>query len=235
MKSRILKFLALLAAFLLVSCVDGHEEYWIEADGSGRAELSYTLPALAVRLGGGEEAIRRKIADFLQNQTAFSQADHSVIHQGDQLKVTVKVAFRSVRDFKKLRSTGDSTTLSGTGRHFRGDISLALRGLDLEFSRTIHAGKAIPAAAWLPKQELENHRLVYIVHLPTTARESNATRTENSGKTLVWDIPLQDALKGPVVTRFKARIPPPPWLLATSSGVFLAILFLIFKIRRKKR
>ena len=39
--------LALLLTLVLASCIDGKEEFWIEANGGGRAEITYDIPATA--------------------------------------------------------------------------------------------------------------------------------------------------------------------------------------------
>ncbi|MFT3992038.1 MAG: hypothetical protein QM680_11570 [Luteolibacter sp.] len=235
MKSRLLKLCALFAACLLVSCIDGREEYWFLANGSGRAELTYTFPALAARLGGGEEAIREKIAAFLKDNPAFSSSSYELTRNGGTLSATVRVEFDSIRDLKKLNASGETSSLSEASRYFTGNIDLAFQGLTLELTRTIQVGKAIPTAAFLPQRELENRRLVYIIHLPTSALETNATRTEDAGKTLIWDIPLADALRSPTVLHAKGRIPLPPWLVITASGVSLAVLGVVMRKMWKKK
>ena len=75
----------------------------------------------------------------------------------------------------------------------------------------------------------------YMIHLPLAAMESNATRTEDEGRTLVWDFPLAQAVKGPVNTQFKANFPLPTWLLASAGTVTFAAGALVFFGFRKMR
>ena len=126
---------------------------------------------------------------------------------------------------------------SATG--LTGSTLVAVSGRTVDFSRTINAGDALPGSPFMPASQFDGHRLTYIMHLPLAAMESNATRTENEGRTLVWDFPLAQAIKGPVATRFKAKVPVPVWLLASAGTVTFAAgflgLFTFRKLRGKKQ
>jgi hypothetical protein len=54
----------------------------------------------------------------------------------------------------------------------------------------------------------------------------------DEGKTLVWDRALADGLKQPLVTHVKARVPVPAWLIASSAGLGVMLLFTAAKFRR---
>lgn len=77
--------------------------------------------------------------------------------------------------------------------------------------------------------------MTYIMHLPSVPMESNATRVENAGRTLVWDIPLSQALKSPVVTRFKMQIPIPWHLVATIAVPLSGVACATVLLRRRKQ
>ena len=68
----IVRLLACFAAPLLASCIDGREEVWVNADGSGRADVSYSLPVAAARFQGGEAGVRRKIEGVLKEAPGIS-------------------------------------------------------------------------------------------------------------------------------------------------------------------
>jgi len=233
MKHRILKFLTILFACLLTSCIDGREEYWFNATGGGHATLTYSLPASAAELSGGETAIREKIAAYLKNNEAFTSSSYTVKRVDSRLVATVNVEFRSVKDLKKLANRAKEGDAPSSARHFMGDINLEVKGLLVDFTRKISPAKAIPGALFLPRKELESHRLLYIAHLPIQPLESNATRTEDAGRTLIWDVPLSQALREPFITHFKARIPLPRWLLPGLGGLVLLAGLGICKWRKK--
>ena len=233
MKRLILRWLAILITCLLTSCIDGREEYWFNAMGGGHAELTYSLPAAAADLSGGEASIREKIEAYLKDNEAFTSSSYTVTRMDSHLVATVKVEFRSVKDLKKLANRAKESDAPSSARHFMGDINLEVKGLLVDFTRKISPARAIPGALFLPRKELDGHRLLYIAHLPIQPLESNATRTEDAGRTLIWDIPLSQALRGPFLTHFKARIPLPRWLL---PGLFTLLLLAglgIWKWRKK--
>ena len=86
---------------------------------------------------------------------------------------------------------------------------------------------------FMPASKFQGHRLVYVVHLPTPAVESNATQSTDEGRTLVWDFALADAVKAPVTTHFKAKIPIPSWAIGLIAIAALLLGLLSYYIYRK--
>lgn len=232
------KLLTLVMAILLVSCIDGHEELWLNADGSGRADVSYTLPAIAAKFQGGEEGVRTLLAKFLQNTKGLTTSSHEVVTEGDRLKIRVKASFNSVLELKKISKSDPLKKLPSSANGLAGRVKISREGRTLDFSRTISPGTALPGAVFLPASQFKDRRLTYILHLPSAPIESNATRTEDGGHTLIWDYSLAAAVKTPITTRFKAKIPIPTWMVVSVGTVALAassLGFLIFQKCRKRR
>lgn len=234
-RSSMLRVLACALAGLLASCIDGREEIWLHADGSGRADVSYSLPAAAAKFQGGETGVRRMIEDFLKTAPAISSSTCEVATVGDRLHIRVRTTFDSALELKNI-STGEAmrkVPSSATG--LTGDFKVDVRGLRVDFSRTIKAGAALPGAAMMPASRIKDRKLTYIIHLPEAATNSNATRIEDSGRTLVWDFPLAVAVQGPVITRFTAPIPLPRWAVVT-GWILAALIGLLAagKLFRKK-
>lgn len=223
-------------AVLLSSCIDGREELWIEADGSGRSEIQYSLPAAAAKLHGGENGVRALIDEFLQKTPEFQSSSCEVSSDGDRLHVSIKTSFRSALDLQQLAEGESIKTLPNAATHLAGKVETAFHGRTMDFARTIRPGKALPGAAFLTLSRFEGHKLTYIIHLPAVPNSSNATRTENGGRTLIWEMPLEKAIQSPIITRFQIDIPI-PWKLA--AGIAIPVLvggtFLIRKIRRSRR
>jgi hypothetical protein len=215
----ILHLLTCIAAALSVSCIDGREEVWIHANGSGRAEATYSVPAVAARLHGGKDGVRRVIERFLASAPGITSSTCEVTTAGDQLEIQVRTTFDSALKLKKF----SSDTLPSAAAGLAGEFQLAVKGLSVDFARTIHAGDALPVAAFIPIAQIKGRYLTYIFHLPRAATTSNATRTEDSGRTLVWEFPLAQAIAGPVITRFTAPIPLPPWLVV-AIGTIAALI-----------
>lgn len=229
-----LRLLALLASCLVASCIDGREEVWIHADGSGRAEVLYSLPAAAASFQGGETGVQRLIEGFLRDAPAIHSARCEVTTADDRLHIRVRAAFDSALDLQQISTSGSLSKLPAPATGLAGDVRVLRQGLGVDFSRTITAGEALPGFRFLPESRVAGHRLTYLIHLPAAASESNATRTEDDGRTLIWEIPLATALRGPVVTRFKAPVPVPLWVVATGCGIGVLGVFLVWKLFRAK-
>jgi hypothetical protein len=229
--------LALLAgiACLLTSCIDGREEVWLEADGSGRAEITYSLPAAAARLQGGDSGIRELITGFLKDTPEIQSSSCDVVTEDGRTRVRVSASFASALDLKAVAEGPSIDRLPSAASHLAGQVKTEFRGRTVDFSRTITPAKALPGASFMPASQFEGRRLEYIMHLPAAVRESNATRVENSGRTLVWDVPLAQALKSPIVTRFQLNVPI-PWKLVTAIALPLSLTgLLVFRQVRKSR
>lgn len=238
-RTNIIRLLALVTTCLLVSCIDGREEVWLNADGSGRADITYSLPAAAARFQGGENGVRKMIGDFLSHTPALKNPTCEVTTVDGRLTIRVQALFDSALDLKDISQGESMEKLPSSATGLTGSTIVTVSGRTVDFSRTINAGDALPGSSFMPASQLEGRRLTYIMHLPLAALESNATRTENEGRTLVWDIPLAKAIKGPLATRFKANVPVPVWLLASAGTVTLAggalIFFGIKKLSRRKQ
>lgn len=226
---------AVLGSLSLASCIDGREEIWLHANGSGRAEVSYTLPAVAASFQGGEDGIRHLITGFLKDNPAISSSSLEVTTVGDQLRVHVRASFDSALKLKEL-SQGDALgKLPSSAKFMAGEVNVQLSGLSADFSRTITPGKAIPGALFIPKSQTKGRSLTYIIHLPKPATESNATCVQDAGRTLIWEHPLADAIRNPITTRFTAPIPIPPWVIAlVVATIFIPAFFLIRKYQKNR-
>lgn len=234
--TRIFRILAGLVVGSLVSCIDGREEIWLNADGSGRADFNYSVPAIAARLQGGEEGIRQLIKRFLKDRPELALSLCDVSTEAERLRIHVRASFDSVMDLKRVSDKKSLENLPSPVTHLIGDLRLDVRGLSVDFARSIAPGQALPGSLFMPASQFQNRNLTYIVHLPMAATESNATRLEDAGRTLIWDFPLGQVLERPVTTSFKARIPIPRWFAVTTSLVALSTAVLVFfKLRKWQR
>lgn len=220
---------------LLVSCIDGREEIWLNANGSGRVDVSYTIPAMAASLQGGEIGIRRLISEFLESSQEISSSKVEISTRENRLNVRVQATFDSALELKELSQSMSGRQLPSAAQFMAGEFEVKTRGLSVNFARTISPGKALPGAAFIPKSQTKDRSLTYIIHLPKAATDSNATRIEDGGRTLIWEYPLAQAIQKPVTTRFVAPIPIPAWLPATILTTAFVVVFFIFRQRRKSR
>lgn len=227
-----------LVCLFSLSCIDGREEFWLDADGGGRASLSYELPAIAARAQGGEEGIREMVSGFLTGNPAFRSSSHEVTTEGDRLRVKVDVAFDSALDLGKLGGDGPLTELPSSASHLAGQLEIRANGRRVEMTRTVSPGKALPGSFLMPASKFEGRRLIYIIHLPEPALDTNATEVTNGGRTLIWDHSLYDGICKPIVTRFTADMPiPKTWIVAAcGAGILVAtaLTAAVLKLRRRR-
>jgi len=234
------QLLILAACLLLSACFDIHEEVWIAQDGSGRAELRYTVPETALRLNGGIAGTEKKIRDLITAQPTLSLDGISIDVKDDDATVTVWVSTKSVLSLRKLKKSEGFKSLSESTANIVGHFDVGLRWLDVDFARTVQVKEALGLASFaIGSDERRNRRLTYIVHLPKPAKENNATLVTDDGKTLTWDYTLGDAMRKPITTSFRAAIPIPPYMWAAAAAVLVVIVGLAVwaakKIRRLSR
>lgn len=232
----IVRLAACLGALMIVSCIDGREEYWLNEDGSGNAAISYTLPAVAATFQGGESGVDQLLANFLKSNAALTSSSHLVSIRDKRITVAVKFTFDSVMDLRKFSLGGSSEKLPPSADNLIGNIDLKLVGRQVCAERIIAVGKALPGASLLPSSQLEGHQLSYTVHLPVVASVSNATRTADGGRTLVWDFPLTDAVRVPQIIRFQAPVPIPlAWLVGAITVLMVLVMAIFVFVRRWRR
>ncbi|GAA5119984.1 hypothetical protein JIN84_21035 [Luteolibacter yonseiensis] len=219
----LVRLLVLVAVCLLTSCIDGHEEIWLNADGSGRADVTYTLPAVAARFQGGAEGVEKLLAKFLRDAPGLTSSSHEVVTDGDRLKIRVKASFDSALELREISRSDPMKKLPSSANGLAGKVRVSRHGWALDFSRTISAGNALPGSSLLPASQFKDRRLTYILHLPQAPILTNAMRTENGGRTLIWDQPLAAAVKTPFTIQFKSRIPVPTWIYLSAGAAALVI------------
>jgi hypothetical protein len=228
-----------MTCLLACSCFDIREEVWISSDGSGRAVLSYQAPRSALKLAGGREALEAKIREAIRRHAMLKLDGLAVEDLGDRASVEVKISTDSVLSLRNLDRSEDLAEMPAAAADLAGKFEVHRQGFDIDFVRTIRVREALGLARFAIREpDRQNRRLTYIFHLPTPASESNANEVLNGGKTLVWDSNLGDALRQPLVTRFKARAPVPRtlWLGAGLAGlVFTGLLLRLGVAGRRRR
>jgi len=228
------RLLPILLCLLVASCIDCKEEFWLNADGSGTAEATYDLPASAVTLGGGETQIRKSIESMLGANPSLRPELFEIATTGVRTRIHLRLAFKSALKLVDLAKPESTGSLPPTAQKLAGTFDFQLTGRQFELNRTIEANRAFAGGLFMPRSEIEGRKLLYILHLPEPPVESNATRTENNGSTLVWEYTLAEALQKPLVTRVKAQIPLPWWVDASGAAVAVGIIALMVRVLRKR-
>jgi hypothetical protein len=212
----------------LVSCIDVHEEIWLNPDGSGRMDLAYTIPASAAKLQGGEAGIHQMIDSFLDRTHQIHCSRCDITSDAERLTIRFQGSFESALDLLNPSIRKSFEKLPPTASSLIGRIDVQRSGWGLDFSRTIYPNKALPGAIFLPSSQVRGRNLTYIMHLPVGVSETNATHVSNAGRTLVWSYSLSQALQKPIIHHFKASIPI-PWKWIATAAVILTTSWLLLR------
>jgi hypothetical protein len=222
------------AALLCPSCLECREEFWLQADGSGRAEIRASIPASVLAMKGGEQKLGQLLGGFLRDSPELRGSTYRIREDGDRAAIDLDLTFGSALDLADSLNSPSAQALPDAAKHLAGEIQTRIRGRTLELERCVSPGKALPGAAFLPASTFEGRRMISIVHLPAPAFDHNATRVENGGRTLVWDVPVAEAMRKPLVSRFKMKSPV-PWPLVGGVGAAICLIAAWAGLRWKKK
>lgn len=230
-------FIACFAVLLVSSCLDSHEEVWLNADASGKARVQVSIPLHIANANGGEKEVKALIREYFDTTPAFTSHSISTAVVDDQLEIDVHMTFDDVFELKDSASNPAYQKFPDTADDLIGTSRVEIEGSNLDFHRTIDLTKAIPGSMFIPRDQLKRHKLTTIIHLPEAVVSHNAHATENSGKTLIWSTPLARALKEPINQIFTMEIPTPWFKIGL---IALAVILPIggiasYFLRRKKR
>jgi len=225
----------LVCALSLSSCLDSHEEVWLNPDASGAARIKLAIPAAAVAFYGGEEGVKKLVEEFTAATPAItSHALETEITDG-RLHVDFAATFANALDFLNAASATGGPEIPPVGKEMMGKTDINFSGLSLVFKRRIEMSKVIPGALFIPASQLAGHSVTTIVHLPKAASSHNADSTADGGRTLTWSTSLATALKKPVERNFTMPLPI-PWTTISVIVILLLILLatLIYYFRSRK-
>jgi hypothetical protein len=141
---------AVAAAILSSSCVNSREEYWIDARGGGRGEMTFTLPAAALRLHGGVAGVEKMIDSFLKEIPGIEATRREVTVNGDRAEVALAFRFDSALDLTEFAESPAMRELPSAVTHLTGHVDVSLRGRELTYTRRSDPGRAIPGVSLLP-------------------------------------------------------------------------------------
>ncbi len=231
----------MLGALVLSSCIEGEEEIWINPDASGRVRFQVSAPTVAfAKFGGVDQVITDAREGLLQSENVTLTSVEAAA-TGTNTTLKASFTFKDAREMGNiLKSFRDPDTPDEKSEEeiFVGETDLTIGIPDLSFSRKIDIRELLPPEAQNPMalRLLGNSRFTYRMHLPTPVRTHNASSVSKDGKSLAWEVPLQELLAGPVEMKFTA---PLPYLVRYFSLVALALLAIIvsvfFLLKKRKK
>ena len=228
-------YLLLFCALSLSSCLDSHEEVWLNPDASGAARIKVLLPASTLALYGGEEGVKKMVGGFVSGTPAItSHALETEISDG-RLRLDFAATFGNALEFFNPSAAPDRPEIPAMGEEMLGKTDVNFSGLSLVFNRRIELAKAVPGALFIPASQLAGHSVTTIIHLPKAASSHNADSTADGGRTLTWSTPLVTALRKPVERNFTMPLPI-PWATISVFLILLLILLasIIYYLRSKR-
>lgn len=239
------KFTALFRVLLLIfpalffsSCLEGDEEYWINADGSGRLRMEYKVPAIALKELGNHQVFFDALQEIDALEEGIRIHELKAEAESGQIHFFFEADFDDVRDLFSLgqkhaaifRSHGIAK--DDKAKSVLGDFSLERMGLQFHLRREMNLAVLWPEMIKKNPAILGPATFNYTVHLPSAVDESNAHDISADKKTLKWHAKLKEHTVSPIVLEFRASLPYPKWLVV--ALVFIGGTFVFFLWKRRK-
>lgn len=237
-------FIALLLAFpafFLSSCLEGDEEYWINADASGRLRMDYKIPPVVLKdLGDylGLFAALREI-DTLDDGLKINEL--SANPEADKIHFILDANFTDVRELYLLAEKHAAIfEKNGAGDQRRlqaalGKILLEREGLQVHLRRELDLAPLLPDIIKRNPAILGPATFSYTIHLPTTASSSNAQETSADRRTVKWRAKLKEHTATPIILELRASLPIPKWVVAAAAILIIALIGLCFFLWRRRQ
>lgn len=215
-------FLSLLLAMcaLVCSCIDGEEEIFLNADGSGSVKVEYRVPALMISEEDAR-ALEESINVGVVGNPHLELVTNEVVLDEGYRVIRIEVKSDNVMALKKQRGNKDPEVSSGLLNTIVGKITADVEGSSARIRRGVDLapvldGKGSPAM-------LGESEFRYILHLPKAAKEHNAHEVSNEGKTLHWTYKLADTKSKPIELTVLAPLPIPWWVYLVAGILCLLI------------
>lgn len=238
----LLTLAALLCLVLTISgCkVDGEEETEIHADGTVTMRVNYQFPELGLSLAEG-----RALVEYIQGidsrHESISLGDLSCERAGDttvrliaEIHISDAMQLREIMESELEMSAGDEwldVKLLAKLKAIIGDLSIGVKGMKIEYKRTINLGDSLKRQLPLLRPSmLGKYQFRYSLTIPSPATSHNATTTSNNGKTLTWVMPIKDYFDEPFIMQATLPIPLPWWVWLLVGLAVLVIMLILWKI-----
>ncbi len=223
-------------ALLFSSCLDCHEEVWLNSDGSGKARIRVNIPSQAARLYGGEIGVKKMVTRYLEETPAFQSYAVDTSIQEDRLHIDVSVSFENAMDLSETTTSASFDQLPAAARDLAGHTDVRFEGLNILFHRKIDLTRVIPGSALISQEQLKGYSIETIVHLPKAATDSNADTISNDNKTLIWKSSISRAFREPLHQTFTMPLPL-PWgnIIALAVGGLAVLIAIALFVRSGKR
>ncbi len=230
-----------ITAMLLSSCVEGEEEIWIKADGSGRVIAHYEIPLVALsQMTDPEDMIR---ALRLVDEKEEGLCIHELSFKKNRGKAIFhfEASFHDARELLDISARNEALFAEETSADpeqmtaVAGEIDFTIKGLTPTFSRSISLIGMFPPIVTKRPTMLGPSRFKYTMHLPAKVKESNAHAISADGRSVSWTFFLKDHLEEEMEMSFTTELPLPWWAwLCLALFAFLLAWFIWRKVLSSK-
>lgn len=228
---------------MLSGCIEGEEQIWLNADGSGRIEARYKMPsAVAKRIGEPAELVKvLQEAAERDPHVEITKLTHTTEGGGitltfsgtfDDLNKLASFPQRQLRDASQPDKRVQAEVLFGESAMVISDDNIAYdRNIDISW--LLQSTPATKSIAKMPAL-FGKSSLTFILNLPGEARESNASSQSENKRRLEWNFLLKENTAGPMPMTARAALPAskPPWLFLLA---IMALVFLVQNVRNRKK
>ncbi|MBQ98191.1 MAG: hypothetical protein CMP30_09370 [Roseibacillus sp.] len=243
MVSRILLLVSLALCLALSGCIEGEEQIWLRADGSGRIEARYKMPsAVAKRIGEPAELVRA-LQEAAERDPHVEITDLTYTTEGGGITLTFSGTFdslnkltsfpqRQLRDASKPDKRVQAEVLFGESAMVISDDNITYNR-EVDISWLLQSNPATKSIAKMPAL-FGKSSLTFILNLPGEAQESNASSQSEDKLRLEWNFLLKENTTGPMPMTARAALPAskPPWLFLLA---ILPLVFLVQNMRNRKK
>lgn len=232
-------FLLIPLLFLLNSCIEGEEEIWINADASGKMIAHYEFPAAAASKMGPPAAYRRELIRIDEEEDGIQINDLQFGFVKGKLVIHLEIEFENALDLLEISERQGEKFAGETGmppselETFLGGINVKRDGVAVDFSRTMNLAPMLPGIVKDNPRILDDSAFRYVIHLPTSVKESNAHDISNGGKTQEWVFLLKDYTVEPIEMSFKTKSLVPWWAWAIMALIVLLVIFGLWRLIRR--
>lgn len=217
--------------FLLNSCIEGEEEIWINADASGKFVAHYEFPAAAASKMGPPAAYRRELRRIDEEEDSITINELEFGFLKAKLVIHLELEFDNALELFEISQRQGEKFAGETGmppselETFLGGIDVQRAGVAVDYSREMNFGPMFPGIVKDNPGVLDDSTFRYIIHLPTSVKESNAHDISNEGKTLEWSFLLKNYTVEPIEMTFRTNSLVPWWAWVVTA-VFAILLYL---------
>lgn len=226
--------LLLFAPLLLPSCVEIEEEFWINADSSGNAQVTAKISTLLYQRLPNRSTLAENAQKAAEDTPGVVLTSFATSTEGIETLLTGSITFEDARQIQSFVTRFlELQEIIEEGDEMVKPVQLFVRFPNLHFHCTIGL-KEIAREQNIPKFALsllsEKDRIRHIMHLPSAVTSHNATHISEDRKTLQWDLPLSDLLQNDAELTF---VSPLPYLWPSLIISVLLLLFLLVLILRR--